>query len=320
MGGWSPPWTTWHAALQDWVHQGYRRVVGSDAPCPVPHEGEEAAACPVVGAAAAAAAEKRAEETRRGSRALTAEERARIGASCAADEGVDESRAEAAAGAANVEVKNSPGTNVMVPKTGQQRPLPVARMESSIPRGEFVPAHQGGGAGGAGGAAGGGGAGRTVERWAYPSEQMFYNAMVRKGFRPNEREMPAVVSIHNAVNERAWAQVMRYERLHLADDEVQDPSKMPVLVKFQGRPNDLSPRARWRTLLGYAPPFDRHDWLVRRHDGTHVRYVLDFYHGRGDATAGRPVGMHIDARPALDSPAAALDRARLKMHHWGIFL
>ena len=299
MSGSFPPWTTWHTEIQNWVHAGYKRVVGDDAPCPVPHkDGDGAGACPVVGEAAAGAM---AGEVGRRQADLTAEERARIGASCATDE---------VGGGENIEVQNSPGTNVMLPGiTGQRRPLPVARMESSIPRAEFVPAHQGGAAKGSG-----------PSRWSYPSEQMFYNAMVRKGFRPNEREMPAVVSIHNAVNERAWAEVMRYERLHLAEHEVQDPSKMPVLVKFQGRPNDPSPRARWRTLIGYAAPFDRHDWLVRRHDGTHVRYVLDFYHGRGDADSGRPVGMHIDARPALDSPAAALDRARLQMHRYGFFI
>ena len=33
------------------------------------------------------------------------------------------------------------------------------------------------------------------------------NAMKRKGYSPQEEEMDAVVAIHNAVNERAWAEV-----------------------------------------------------------------------------------------------------------------
>ena len=41
----------------------------------------------------------------------------------------------------------------------------------------------------------------------YPSEQMFYNAMKRKGWKPSEGDMKTVVSIHNAVNERAWSEV-----------------------------------------------------------------------------------------------------------------
>ena len=43
----------------------------------------------------------------------------------------------------------------------------------------------------------------------YPSEQMFFNAMQRKGWRPSEGDMRTVVSIHNAVNERAWAEVIQ---------------------------------------------------------------------------------------------------------------
>ena len=38
----------------------------------------------------------------------------------------------------------------------------------------------------------------------------------------------------------------------------------PELVKFAGKPKDLSPRARFRTWMGYTAPFDRHDWVVDR--------------------------------------------------------
>ena len=41
----------------------------------------------------------------------------------------------------------------------------------------------------------------------YPSEQMFYNAMKRKGWSPSEHDMQSVVAIHNGVNERAWSEV-----------------------------------------------------------------------------------------------------------------
>ena len=47
--------------------------------------------------------------------------------------------------------------------------------------------------------------------WQYPSEQMFYNAMKRKGWDAQEEDMPAIVAIHNGVNERAWHQVCKYE-------------------------------------------------------------------------------------------------------------
>ncbi len=65
----------------------------------------------------------------------------------------------------------------------------------------------------------------------------------------------------------------------------------------------------------YTPPFDRHDWIVDR-CGTEVRYIIDFYNGepaRGDA---RPIAMHLDVRPALDSIGSAWDRVR---RYWGFF-
>jgi hypothetical protein len=35
-------------------------------------------------------------------------------------------------------------------------------------------------------------------------------------------------------------------------------------VRFVGRPQDYSPKARLLNLLGYKLPFDRHDWVVDR--------------------------------------------------------
>ena len=118
--------------------------------------------------------------------------------------------------------------------------------------------------------------------------------------------MPAVVSIHNAVNERTWTEVLKWERLRGGDGE----TMAPKLVKFKGRPKDLSPKAWFKTtLLGYKAPFDRHDWTVQRADGETVRYVIDFYTGKVDGAgpkAAQPgqVAFHLDVRPALDSVGA----------------
>lgn len=40
-----------------------------------------------------------------------------------------------------------------------------------------------------------------------------------------------------------------------------------------------------------------------------VRYVIDFYNAA--PLPGMPVAMHLDVRPALDSPGAAWDRAQV---------
>ena len=74
--------------------------------------------------------------------------------------------------------------------------------------------------------------------WEYPSPQMFYNAMKRKGYAPQETDMATVVQIHNAVNEQTWRQVMRWEQRYC------DTCPTPKLLKFQGRPKDLSPKVQ----------------------------------------------------------------------------
>lgn len=60
----------------------------------------------------------------------------------------------------------------------------------------------------------------------------------------------------------------------------------------------MTPTARANTLLGYAPPFDRHDWVIDR-CGTRVEYVIDFYAGRADAKPGP--SFYLDVRPKLNT-------------------
>eukprot|EP00955_Chlamydomonas_euryale_P068665 360194-Chlamydomonas_euryale.AAC.10 len=38
----------------------------------------------------------------------------------------------------------------------------------------------------------------------------------------------------------------------------------PKLKRFRGRPAEYSPKARLLNTLGFALPFDRHDWIVDR--------------------------------------------------------
>ena len=91
----------------------------------------------------------------------------------------------------------------------QSGKLSEDRVSSTIPiseRNKDLPEHQRGATG----------------TWRYPSEQMFYNAIVRKGWNPGERDMSNVISIHNAVNERCWEEVLKWERAHAAECEPAD--------------------------------------------------------------------------------------------------
>ena len=112
------------------------------------------------------------------------------------------------------------------PSPDQPFELPIERQKSTIPK-----------------------AG-TEETWTYPSQQMFWNAMLRKGWRWKEEEhmnqntMAHIIKIHNANNESAWQEVLKWEALHARE------CGNPKLKSFGGKATDYSPRARFRALMG----------------------------------------------------------------------
>jgi cytochrome c heme-lyase len=177
------------------------------------------------------------------------------------------------------------------PWAGQQAPLSTQRVVSSIPKGG------------------------TADSWLYPSPQMFFNALMRKGKGEDvtEQDMASVVHAHNSMNEKTWERVAEWEQLHCA------ACPDPRLLRFRGRPDDLSPLARMSSWVGGQLPFDRHDWWVDR-CGREVRYVIDFYYN--EDLGGTPNAFELRVRPALDSPTAAVDRLKMNIYtacaKWGV--
>ena len=176
---------------------------------------------------------------------------------------------------------------------GQASALPTDRVTSTIPRAD-------------------GGL------WEYPSPQMFFNALMKKGKGGgvDEQDMTSVVAIHNNMNETTWRQVLEWEDMHC--DTCKEPRR---LIRFLGRPDELSPKAALKYYLGLAPrPFDRHDWTVDR-CGTEVRYIIDYYDVAEKRAEDRvPSQMHekdavpsiyCDVRPAGDSFEQLADRMRM---------
>lgn len=190
--------------------------------------------------------------------------------------------------------------------------------------------------------------------WEYPSPQQMYNAMLRKGYTDTPAEdVPAMVAVHNFLNEGAWGEILGWEArfarglqrgweiCRRGEENALSMAAMmarkerlestggvrttaePSLIRFMGRPDEPTPKARMVQVLGWIwparyatePPFDRHDWFVRRHgaDGQHrdVRYVIDYYSGQEDEN-GMPV-FYLDVRPAVDGPTAACER----LLRWG---
>lgn len=155
--------------------------------------------------------------------------------------------------------------------------------------------------------------------WKYPSEQMFWNAMLRKGWRWKEgdieqQDMTNIIRIHNANNEQAWQEILKWEILHAKDET----SPFPKLKKFGGKATEYSPRARFRHwILRKDLPFDRHDWIVDR-GGKEVRYIIDYYDGPVDKSTMR--FSELDVRPALDSWEALWTRTRVFYWRWRVTL
>lgn len=150
---------------------------------------------------------------------------------------------------------------------------------------------------------------------------MFYNALARKGKLQDtsENDIGSVVALHNNMNEKTWRKIMEWETVS-SDVEANDKNKSKLL-KFQGRPTDLSPKATFKHyFLGHPLPFDRHDWTVQRSDGTLRRYVIDYYYdealARDSPDTAFPAkedfkatpSLLVDVRPALDSFDALWNR------------
>lgn len=182
---------------------------------------------------------------------------------------------------------------------GQKISLSTERTISSIPRGELD--DQG--------------------LWEYPSPQQMLNAMLKKGKGQGipEDAVESMVDVHNFLNEGAWQQILEWEQKYTEGTKIE-----PRLLRFTGRPHDLSPRASMYLWLGKIfpdtfntqPPFDRHDWTVLRSLGRtqgweQVRYVIDYYGAPDDEETGMPAFI-LDTRPALDNPTNAYDR----FTHW----
>jgi len=206
-----------------------------------------------------------------------------------------------------IDPTNQMPTNAnQLPAEGQAVPLSVERVSSTIPKG-----------------------GTDNETWTYPSPQMFWNALVRKNKTEgaSEKDIDDVIAVHNNMNENTWQQVLAWEKIHAPPPPISSSSpsssssssitgREPKLLRFLGRPHDLSPKAQLKHLFGHPLPFDRHDWIVDR-GGKEVRYVIDYYHD--ESQVGKDIrpkhlldaesiqSISVDVRPALDSVSAFID-------------
>jgi cytochrome c heme-lyase len=83
------------------------------------------------------------------------------------------------------------------------------------------------------------------KNWVYPSEQQFFNAMQRKKHNPQVRDMKSVVPIHNAVNEKAWEDILMWE-VGMGSEKCGGPR----LISFAGKPKVRTPKAWVNVAMG----------------------------------------------------------------------
>ena len=130
--------------------------------------------------------------------------------------------------------------------------LPLERTTSSIPRGD------------------------ADSNWEYPSPQQMYNAMLRKGYTETPQDaVESMVAVHNFLNEGAWAEIVEWERrfarglgrgwqeCRRGEEGSRTACGMaaeggevvrPRLLRFMGRPNDMTPKASMLQMMGRIYP------------------------------------------------------------------
>lgn len=122
--------------------------------------------------------------------------------------------------------------------------------------------------------------------WEYPSPQQMYNALLRKGYTDTDvTAVESMVSVHNFLNEGAWAEIVEWERRfngglrrgwdmckrgeqgsmpganNLEAGANAEEVAEPKLLRFMGRPREMTPKAALIQLGGkiypgwaYVPP------------------------------------------------------------------
>lgn len=111
----------------------------------------------------------------------------------------------------------------------------------------------------------------TGGNWEYPSPQQMYNALLRKGYHDTDPEhVTSMVSVHNFLNEGAWNEIRVWEGLFakglgdgwkkcmkgeqgIVESGVMDEAD-PKLMRFQGRPKEMTPKAAMVQFLGSIYP------------------------------------------------------------------
>ncbi|KAF8974267.1 cytochrome c/c1 heme lyase-domain-containing protein, partial [Flammula alnicola] len=117
---------------------------------------------------------------------------------------------------------------------------------------------------------------------------------------------------HNRLNEDAWAQVLKWEARFGGGQWF--PSYFTYGIVSSSCSNNNYAKAHFHALR-FAPPFDRHDWIVRRPaTGKSIRYVIDYYSARKSVL--HEPEFYLDVRPASDGLANMCMKVQYPLEHF----
>jgi cytochrome c heme-lyase len=100
-----------------------------------------------------------------------------------------------------------------------------------------------------------------------------YNALLRKGYTDTDATaVESMVSVHNFLNEGAWAEIVEWERRfgrglkkgwemckrgeenNMIDAVRDQDAPQPKLIRFMGRPKEMTPKAAMIQVMGWIYP------------------------------------------------------------------
>ena len=104
-----------------------------------------------------------------------------------------------------------------------------------------------------------------------------YHALLRKGGEVDVTAVESMVSVHNFLNEGAWAEIVEWERrfgrglgkgwemckrgeegsmagANMSQGANEEEVAQPRLIRFMGRPKDMTPKAAMIQLMGRIYP------------------------------------------------------------------
>jgi len=144
----------------------------------------------------------------------------------------------------------------------------------------------------------------TIEEGMPPGQTFVSKSHIQKG-----KNKPTWIDLSEEMVQEDTPQEMALNEILLWENFIGSDLDELKLLRYCNKPREYSPHARFRGLLGYGLPFNRHDWIIDR-SGREVRYVIDYYDLGDENGYHTGENIELDVRPAFNSIDAIFYRAK----------